>query len=355
MHAFARAALGGALLTGLAACQSTRPPTAPSNVAVDPAVVRVVLGAPATLAPGATYQLALHAVYSDGTSRDVTPIARFFGEPANVVAVSPAGLVTALAPGDARVTGHTDRSSTTSLLVVVPDGTFRVVGRVFEEAAPEVSIGGARVEAEGGPAAVTDFEGRFRLFGVPPQARLRVTKPGYAIRELLLGLSDHHTENVPLAAEGPGRDYTGRYQLSFEAAADCRDALPDALRTRRYSAAVTQVGSEVRLVLGGAHFLDNGAVLYNVVRGRVNNGGNSLDLDMFSLGHCEVPLNYLVEVIDGKYLEIEGRATLSRTGTGLSGTLSGSLQLLEHPQCQGHPFTALGSCQSRSHRITLTR
>jgi len=56
-----------------------------------------------------------------------------------------------------------------------------------------------------------------------------------------------------------------------------------------------------------------------------------------------------------KYLEIEGWARLIRTGTVLSGTLSGSLQLLEHPQCQGYTFTPIGRCESRSHRVTLTR
>ena len=348
----------GALAAPTLSCdRAERTPTGPSgeNHGQPPFITRVVLGPASTLAPGGTLQLALLAVYSDGTSRDITTTAQFFGEPADVVTVSPTGLVTGLAPGDARVTGRTERASASRVLVVVPDGTFRVAGRVFEEAAPEVSIGGARVEAEGGPATVTSFSGHFWLFGVPPRARLRVTKPGYAMRELSLSLSDHHTQDVPLAVEGPGRDYTGRYQLSFEAAAECRDALPDALRTRRYTAAVTQVGSEVRLVLSSGQFLDDGDVLYNVVRGQVNEEGNSVDLDMFSLGHCEVPPTYVIEVIDGRYLEIEGRAKLARTGTGLSGILSGSLQLLEHPQCQGHTFTALGSCQSRSHRITLTR
>ena len=137
MQVPARTAIVAAVVAALAACDrspATTPtaPTAPNDPA---SITRVVVVSPPTLAPGATTQLGLNAVYSDGTTRDVTGAATFTGGPRDVIAISPTGAVTALKLGDAAVTGYlfANQGSAARELVVVPDGTFRVVGRVIED------------------------------------------------------------------------------------------------------------------------------------------------------------------------------------------------------------------------------
>jgi len=331
-------------------------PVAPSRVTQGPAgrLIRVVLRAPTTLAPGGTFQLGLHAVYSDGTARDVTPSALFHGDPPDVVSVSPTGLVTALNAGDARLSGHFERSPATVPVIVVPDGTFRVVGRVVEDGAPEVPVGGARVEAEGGLSQSTGFDGGYRLFGVRPQSVLRVSKPGYAAREIPLVISTHETLNVELVPDSARADFAGRYTLTIDAGSDCSGHLPEELRRRRYPAAVTQVGVDVRIVLAGAQFYEWYGDAANVLHGRADPSGAGLSLEFPGPTHCDGSFTSIVEVVDAKYLGIEGYAQLSRNGRSLAGTLSGAFQLYDYPLCRAAGSVVAG-CQSRSHRITLTR
>jgi len=356
MQVPARTAIVAAVVAALAACDrspATTPtaPTAPNDPA---SITRVVVVSPPTLAPGATTQLGLNAVYSDGTTRDVTGAATFTGGPRDVIAISPTGAVTALKLGDAAVTGN--QGSAARELVVVPDGTFRVVGRVIEEGTSGLPIGGARVEAEGGPVDITDLDGRYRLYGVPGGARLRISKPGYTPREVALAILGHHIENLALAVDGPRLDFAGQYQLTIDAAAECRSQLPENSRTRRYPAAVTQVGRDLRVVFTGARFAPHsgGEGEDFWVNGQVTDPGNVVELRLTETGSCESS-EMLVEKVEQGYLEIGGVIELRPGGAGLVGTLRGLFQLIANRQCQGLEIAALGSCRSSSHRVTLTR
>jgi hypothetical protein len=337
-------------LTLTASCDRTAP-TTPSA----PPVIRAVeLIAPRTLAPGATTQLRLIARRSDGSSEDITATATFHASTPGILALSPDGIATASRVGDTFVTGHNDRFSSTHEVVVVPDGTFRVVGRVVEEETPGLPVGGVRVETDGGmPSVSTDLEGNYRLYGVPGDARLRLSKSGYITREVMLAISDHHTRNVTLALAGPRVDIAGAYQLTIDASPDCRGRLPDALLTRRYAAAITQDGASMRVVLSGATFAigRSGSRSDVVIFGRVDAAGVVLELD--PLGYYTEPT--LVEIVDNTtWLVIDGEARLSPAGPGLTGTLGGSFFVYpSNPVGRGVPLQA--SCGVLSHRLTLTR
>jgi hypothetical protein len=223
------------------------------------------------------------------------------------------------------------------------------VGQVVEEDTPDLPVGGVRVEAEGdAPPVSTDLAGRYRLYGVPGRARLRISKSGYVSKELTLSLSDHHTQNVALALSGPRLDVAGAYQLTIEASPDCRGQIPETLLTRRYAAAITQSGTAIQVVVRGANFG------YIVPDARVEQTGVVLGFPNY--GHCDswAAEEYFVEKVDETtYLFIDGLARLSRAGPSFTGTLSGSLgSYTSHPCCCP---AAQAWCRSSSHRVSLTR
>lgn len=335
----------------LASCNRVTAPSPPTA----PVITRVELIAPGSLSPGATIQLRLIARRSDGSSEDVTQTARFASARRDVVEVSPAGLATALKIGEASVSGYRDdeRLGSGREVVVVPGGTYRVVGQVFEENAPRVPVGGARVEADGGFASdSTDLEGRYRLYGVPGFARLRVSKNGYTTKELTLAISDHHTENVPIELAGPRNDVAGPYELTLEAAPSCRIGLPEAAFVRRYDAAVTQSDAGVRMVLNARTF-DGGRYVIPTIE--LGPSGGALEIPNY--GHCDVSTGlYLVEQIDDTtHLWVSGTATLSRSSEGFTGTLDGSFAILPGRPCSRVSEEPRSWCPSPSHRVTLTR
>ncbi len=67
-------------------------------------------------------------------------------------------------------------------MIVVPDGTFRLVGRVLEDGFSDDGVVGATVEATSATGRLlghSDLYGNYRLYGVAGATRVRVTKTGY--------------------------------------------------------------------------------------------------------------------------------------------------------------------------------
>ena len=340
------------ILTLASAAACDRPPTAPGPRSV----WRVELIAPATLAPGATVQLRLISHLSDGSTEDITTAANFVAGSPEVIDVTRSGLATGLAHGEGHVSGNYGTLSSSREVVVVPDGTYRVIGQVIEESTA-IAVGGAQVDSVGEPrtAVLTDLTGYYRLYGAAGNGRLRISKQGYVTKELDLSITDHHTENVSLALAGPRVDVAGLYQMTFDAAAQCRGRIPDALLTRRYAAAVAQSGADARVVLSGARFrgFDGPPTSSTVVPGQVDRGNLSLLLAWPT--HCErtEPDSRVMEVIDdGTYLEISGAGTLVPTGEGFAGVFQGMVIVRPSFQC-GAPTTS--GCFPASYRVTLTR
>ena len=73
-----------------------------------------------TLRVGESHQVQAVAVYSDGTSADATPIARFVSEDSSAVSVTPGGRVHAVRPGTASVTATIEDRAARMTVVVQP-------------------------------------------------------------------------------------------------------------------------------------------------------------------------------------------------------------------------------------------
>ena len=334
----------------LTSCKPT--PTSPTRL---PRSGSVFLGleliAPSTLAPGATAQLRLVARWSDGREQDVTPSASFQSRSPDVIVVSPSGIITGLRLGETIVIGLYQEASGSRQIVVVPDGTFRVAGRVVEEDPPGRAVAGAQVETDGStPAALTDSGGNYRLFGVPGRARIRISKAGYVTKELSLSISNHHTQNVALALALPRLDASGTYQMSFEASPACRDQLPQTVRTRRYAAEITHDGTLISLVLSGASFYpppytSPTASLFGWV------GPASMTLILFDENYDGGPPKLLEIVDESTHLAITGQIELSADGRGFAGALDGEFRTFTRFDHRTPPDA---SCRSM-HRVTLSR
>jgi hypothetical protein len=261
------------------------------------------------------------------------------------------------------MTGSGVRRSTKEILVL-PQGTFRMVGVVTEDGPPPTPIVGARVEVAGGtPNAITDWDGRFRLYGVPAMGTIRVTRDGYQPHVQGVQITDHVTQNFQMALSGRRLDLAGEYGLVIEAACATSTPVPADLRHRSYAATLTQSGSTLEVVLTEPRFRINSAGRGNRFGGRVDAAGATFNLAGFDeQDYYAVPTNpashasVVESLASGTFLVVTGTALTS----GASGSLSGSLQgFFAHYDSRFLTIPLLssstGTCYSVAHRFTLTR
>ena len=209
------------------------------------------------------------------------------------------------------------------------------------------------------PPVDTDLSGNYRLYGVPGNGTLLAQQgPGDVTKAVTLSISDYRTENVHVALAGPRVDVAGLYQMTFDASDQCRGSIPDALSTRRYTAAVTQRGSELQVVVSGARFIryfTSPPSDTTVIPGGVERG--IIYLHLVWPTHCDVgePNSTVVEAIDDTtYLEIAGGGALLRSGEGFSGLFGGHF-IVRHDYRCGAAAQPKAICRPDSYRVTLTR
>ena len=364
-----RGTIAAVLLVALgAACDEpgTRIPTTPGV----PSLTAVEVSGPSTMAPGQVAQFTANMRMSDGTVKTAAPsqIIRwrvgtgFF----TILQVDTSGRVTALnRSGESTVSvdvriGNTSRTATREV-VVVPEGTYRIVGTVTEAGFPTAAVNAARVEVAGGTAfAIADMSGNYRLFGVPAGGVVRVSAAGYATYEETVALSGHATKNFQLELSGPRPMVSGPYTLAIDVVSACPNGLAPANQHRRYDAEVTQNGPVVEVTLTEPRFRLNAAGRGNKFFGRALGGGVVFTLRSYVLGgfyyyYYIGPEGYpdvAERLSDNSILVIEGTASTALTGNTLSGTLNGGLGNWD----SRFPTTSffLAGCFASSHTFSLT-
>lgn len=195
-------ALAGAAV--LTACGKTDPPSAPTAPTVS-VVSLSISQLPASLKPGETAQLVAMATLSDGSTQVATSLASWSTSAPQILSVNAAGLVTAVAPGDATVTASYQLRSITMGLSVRGGQTLR---GVVTETAPTSTVpvvGAAVTVVDGlyqGTRAMTDGSGRFSLPDVAGSLNLRVSKNGF--------------DDLALTADAGGAELTVRMMPALE-------------------------------------------------------------------------------------------------------------------------------------------
>jgi len=334
---FVRAVFASLILGALvAACHDpgSRNPTSPTI----PTITSVDISGPASVAPGESGQFVANVHMSDGTVKTAGTGAVWRVEP-GIVQVSQTGVVTAgQTPGERIVgvsvtMGPVTRSASRSILVL-PNGTFRVVGSVTEADAPNTRVVGARVEVVSGDSTVTDGGGQYRLYGVPASADIQVSDVAYATEVRHVTLSGHSTENFQLQTNGPRLGIGGNFTLAIDVTDSCPGSLPLAasLRHRTYDASVTQNRGAIDVRLTEPRFSLGANGRGNRFNGQTRGSGATFTLDVydyyysFYYSYTRKVYPSVVEMLpDRTMLVAAGVVTTSGTPSGQSGSLSGAL------------------------------
>ena len=325
-------------------CEDSRSPApGPSG----PDVVRVEIVGPPSIAPGGSAQYSAIQVLSDGSSRPVTEATWSSSQP-SLFQVNATGLVTAQEPfrGEAMLqvvlpaSGRPGANRASREIIVLPDGTFRLVGTVTEAEATSIPVVGARVEAtadDGPSASVVTFattgpDGRYKLYGVPRVAGLRIVKDGYVTALERIELATHDTFNVQLRLHAPRLELAGEYTMMIDAAPASRSCnLPDDLRHRTYTVVIAQNGPQLTVTLTDPEFLVDSTGQGNRFTGVVTSNGASFELRSFR-DYYYYPNNPdhpdLVELLPNRDLfVVVGKPTVVGTSAGLSGRVNGWLNV----------------------------
>jgi hypothetical protein len=349
-----------AVLMAALAAACDKSPTAPNRpTGGGSAPVRLEITGPRTVPPGGTAQFSAMVQMSDGTTRDVTAEAQWRSNTVDLTLSTP-GLVTAQRRGDGMLSASFNGLSSTREVILVPDGTYRLMGYVTNTVAPAGPVPLASVEViagigQGLRSGTTD-DGNYRLYGVAGNIELRVTKAGYQPQTKRLFVADHEIGNIILALTVELSDVSGSYTLTIAAADTCSTVLPAEAMSRQYSATLTQVGPDLTVTAGGATFGTINSFVANVIRnGRVGPEGVRLSLGTLGCNgyYYGCGPSLLEQIAASRFFLPSGSATLNISPTLLAGSLDGVIEVHEGP---GTPnLQRVASCRSTRHQITFSR
>ena len=182
--------------------------------------VQLTVEGPPSIAPGTSAQFVASATGTDGTRRDVTTEVTWQLPVGTVFAVTPAGVVTATAVGQATLLATLGSTVASTELVSVPAGTYLLRGQIT----PVFPTLEARVEILDGPyrgmSANADPTGVYRLFGVAGALQLRASMAGHLPETRALTVNAHAEANFTLAPTA-GTTLLGSWTLAVTASTSC--------------------------------------------------------------------------------------------------------------------------------------
>lgn len=357
-----RAALGvvavGALLAFGSCSDSSPAPTpvpTPGPNSGNPAVVSLRLDSPTALAPGATAQLTVTALKSDGSSEVLRSGLQWNSANTRVLRVDSQGLASALAVGETRVFVSGNGRSASNSIFVLPDGTFRLQGQIAEGGAP---VDGAAVTVIAGTGeglgATTNSSGTFWLYGVAGSIRLHIKKTGYQNLIQDLQVTGHSTQNMTMTLERPRESLAGSYQLQLTAAG-CA-SLSSELQRRTYDATIVQDGARLNVALSGADFIVSNGVGDHFTGTYSPDGRIVFSLFSFEYYYYyyAAPTAIVERVSPTSALIVNGSANTTYDGRGtIAGSLSGLFATTARLISPYWPYTS--QCNSTNHRLELRR
>ena len=333
-------------------------PTTPSG----PTVTKAEISGPDTLAPGQSAQYSATLYWSDGRVVPALPgEVVFVASNLRMLRSDASGIVTALDRiGETALNALVGPSGPTQNrgamnVVVVPEGTVRLTGSVIDAESSAVTIPNARIEVTPGSFDLTtNFDGAYKVYGVPIDAEVRITADGYAPFVERLRLTGHTTRQFPLTPLVSQASLAGNYTLSIDVVNPCH-AFSEDLQHRTYDAVVTQNGSLLDVRLIEPRFRVNAVGRGNHFTGRVLANGAAFTLEYYD---SETPPSTYPDIAERltsvalQTLTVSGQVVMSTSAQGLSGQMtSGSFIAVWDA---GFPATTSfqGSCSAV--KVTLT-
>ena len=312
-----------------------------------PIPTRVELTGPRTIAPGSVGQFTLTAFYANGSSEDVTSTAMWCCDQ-NTLQLQAAGRFVGRSSGEAFVSArHHNNMRGSRQVIVLPDGTFRVTGRVYEPGTT-TPVPQARISvsdgAGGNLSTDTDFSGNFRLYGVPRSAEIVASHAGYETQTRQMEFSEHSEITLELPLAGPRLEFAGTFTATFDWRACTSRVRPEDVR-RVYTVVVSQSGSVLDLRFTEPSFAINSLSRGNIMQGRINAADITLYAEHgFWYSYYSGPASYpfLVERLpDDARLVVSGTATLVPSGAGFAGEIKGLMEMYGRGFPSGAP---IGHC-----------
>ena len=373
----------GLLAAALIVSCGDEPPTGPSPPGPSPpvlSVTAVTIVGPASVPPGGSAQYTAMVTLSDGTEKAATT-ARWFSSARPLLTIDEnTGLARSPFPDlwgavVLRVypsldgTGLNGQREFSREILVMPDGTFRMVGSVTDADSPGLGIPDAILEARLGEdpssrqmaGTRADTDGRYRLYGVPPESHLHVRRPGYVPVTERVQIGSHTTRDFQLRSDANVPAFQGTYTMTVDAT-NCTGSfkfsvpLEPEYRLRTYIATITQSGARLTVGLSDARFAAGSDGFSGIAT------PSGADVQLTSSDYELYPDPDLqpdvVELLgDGTALEtsggLSGRVILAGTPHQLSGTAL-DVRRWRRPPTGGRSLTdLLGGCPQP--RITLTR
>ena len=209
-------------------------------------LLSITVTGPAEIAPGTSGQYTATGRYDDGSTKDLSATASWRSNDSSVLRSAGSGRFDALKGGETSVSANTlNKFASTNVLVLQP-GTFKLSGTVRD---PGGTVDGVDVEVVSGNASSLQktksrFDGRYSLYGVAGDVRVRASAPGYATEEFDMTVTGHAVRDVTLRTSGPIANITGEWKLTVSTSSACSNPWPAAVRRREVPVTITQ--SETR-------------------------------------------------------------------------------------------------------------
>jgi hypothetical protein len=334
----------------------TGPTSAPPTVPPSGAVTRSVeIVGPQAVPLAGEAQFRVMAQLTDGSTRDVTNEARWQAGSGDLMSISDLGLAAGRARGEVRLTAQFDGRRASKDVMVLPAGTFRLMGTVTEAHTAPGPVVGAFVEVTTGVGArltaYTDHVGTYRLYGVSGETGLRVTKHGYhptTQTAVVVDQSALHNIALPLIAERA--DVSGIYTLTLTAASTCgvglgEGRLPEEARVREYQADVRQDGPRVAVLLSAPTFRGR------AFSGRVEPGGVVFALPWHDSNDFADPA-IIDRLPTSGILTAQGYVIAAISANHLAGPFHAEFSVFDPEGLWSRPLAA---CTSKTHQFVLSK
>jgi hypothetical protein len=308
-----------AVAVSIASCDG--PPDRPSHLDY----FRVA--GPGEVAPGTS---APFKALLDQSARlsDVSQDAQWISSNPSVLSID-GGLAAGHVAGEATVTARFEEHQTDAKpVIVLPAGTYRLRGTVVLETTT-VPLPAVRVEVPAvGLSTTTDSQGRFALYGVPPDAEVHVAKEGFTPSVVSVHLQGHDQQMTP----GLRPMLPGTYTLTISPGS-CSNGppLPADLLQRTYTVVFVQSGTQVQATVAGANVT---VVLFS--------GSYSAQ------GRWNLSVAFRERLPDGNTLSFNGAAFVRPAD--LAGEFNGRIAL-SNPSAAD----AIARCEASAFRFALTR
>jgi hypothetical protein len=315
-------------------------------------LARVDIGAPVSIEPQRSAQLAATAVRSDGTTEDVTSQAQWSSSNSATVRISATGEATALRAGEVTITARYQSRTGTVSVLGLPAGTHKLTGVVSEEGRTIDGVSVSIVSGVGsGLTTTTSGGGRFSFYGTAGRVTLQAKRNGY--QNVLADVdvtATPTTRNLEIVPARPRLDLSGNYTLTITAHCDVGVfKIPAPANKRTFDATVQQQGPDLALTVSGANLITS-----NEGRTRFDGSVDVLDNVGFGLGSFDVYYYYYVpfnvtglveQISSGMTILIAGNVGARASSSSIVGNLSGAFMLREgNTQFPGyclsgfHPF-----------------